>query len=851
MSVVVRARGLTGLVAVMVLLGAASASAAPAPVPGEQAAFAAVKRAVRSGDVESGTAAAFRGEIRRAVHLVRVLPRGRAERIEVALEQVGALTGRLTQPRALALYGQLQANDAYFAQHPVPHPKGQLDITDADGIVYRYFPHLCFEFHPLAEFGALNALVSKKDAAGAERLADALIARGVRPHGGGIAWEYYFHWESGKPPWESGMAQAVAAQAFARAASLVTDQSSTLLTEARSAYGAIPGRLMTKIAAGPWIRLYSFSKLPVLNAQLQSVLSLESYATAANDTAVGALAAQMQAAAAATMPRFDTGYWTSYSLAGNPSPLSYEKYVIQLLRKLAPADPRFAAAATRFASYLTQPPAFQVANGPVGALRFWLSKPSWVTVALGGGSTSRFDLDGGWHTLHLGEPKQAGIYGVKVTAVGWAGNSASFTALPLVRVAQTARQPARRAAAAAAAAAPAFAGGIGIDETSQGAQAASLGLRLVRMTVPWEPGETTPDPSVVAALQGLPSGVGLVLELGVEEPPADDSDRAALAEYAASLAQQTPSLADLVLTPAPTLQTAAAYADALAAVRSAVAGVRPDVEVGPELSGTTAKPKQTAVVFVKELATDGGGAGVAEFQPAPAPGSGKWAVSDAGNLEFVLARALGAAPPVLLDAVPSATTIPASELSAYSGGAPPTDGAVSPAQQAATYTAEIGAASCTGGLAGVLLDRLVDEGTTPEPATGLYYAGGDAKPSASAVEQAIATAVRGAVICPGLAATVTPTTLTWPDQLSSSSPASVTLGCSRDCLYLVSLEGGNGRPVAARRGTLQGGAAAQTIALPEHTLSPGRYRLDVRLVSRVDPGPVTRRLSPWLAVGTG
>ena len=849
MSGVVRVRGLTGLLGVVVLLGATSAAAAPAPVPGEQDAFATVRRAAKSGKIDSATAGAFRAEIRRAVHLAHALPRDRRARLVVALEQVGALHGRLTQPRALALLGQLRANDDFFAKHPVP--RGRVDIADSDGIVYRYFPGLCFEFHPLADFSALNARVSKKDAAGAARLADALIARGIRPHGGGIAWEYYFGFDGGRPGWRSGMAQAVAAQAFARAASLVPDQSASLLGYARAAYRTIPGRLMTKVAAGPWIRLYSFKKLQVLNAQLQSVLSLESYASATSDTAAAALAARMQAAAAATVSRFDTGYWTDYSLAGDPSPLSYEKYVIQLLRKLAPADPRFGAAASRFTRYLKQPPAFEVANAPLGVLRFWLSKPAWVTVTTGHGGSTHLSLADGWHTLHLGEPGRPGIYGVDVTAVDPAGNQASFQALPFVRVTPGRHSRARRPRKAAGTipGTPGFETGAGIDVAGQAAQATPLGLRFVRLTVPWQPGETAPDPTFAASLQSLPAGVALVLDVSTSELPADDAGRAQLAAYAASLAQQTPSLRDLVLVPAPSLDAAPAYADALAAVGAAVAAVRSDVAVGPLLDGTTTKPKLTAVRFVKQLAADGAGAGVVEFHPAPEAGTGRWAASDTPHLEFVLARALGAAPPVLLDAVPSATLVPSSELPAYAGGAPPTDGAVSPDAQAAAYAAEVGAASCTTNVIGLLLDRLVDDAAAPEPATGLYYASGDVKPSAGAVQQAIADAARGIVVCPGVGARVTPTTLTFPQELASGSPAPVVLGCSRDCLYLVTLDRIHGRPVVARRGALKGGWAPQTIPLPRRKLSPGLYRLDVRLVSRVDPGLVTRQTSPWFTVG--
>jgi hypothetical protein len=90
--------------------------------------------------------------------------------------------------------------------------------------------------------------------------------------------------------------------------------------------------------------------------------------------------------------------------------------------------------------------------------------------------------------------------------------------------------------------------------------------------------------------------------------------------------------------------------------------------------------------------------------------------------------------------------------------------------------------------------------------------------------------------------------LTFPEQLSGSTAASVVLGCSRDCLYLVTLDRANGKPLVAARGTLNGGDPAQTVTLPKRTLPAGSYRLDVRLVSRVDPGSVMRRQSAVLAV---
>src|SRR4029079_14685675 len=106
----------------------------------------------------------------------------------VAVGQLASFSGRLPQPRALALLGELKLNDDYFAKHYAPSPR--TDVTDEDGIVYRYFAGRCLEFHPLANFGALNARVAANDAEGAQRLAAALIARGVYQKGGGVAWEY-------------------------------------------------------------------------------------------------------------------------------------------------------------------------------------------------------------------------------------------------------------------------------------------------------------------------------------------------------------------------------------------------------------------------------------------------------------------------------------------------------------------------------------------------------------------------------------------------------------------------------------------------------------------------------------
>ena len=804
-------------VAALALAGAAPATSV---LRLEQQALASLAKAGKAGRVDAATASSARAEVARAAHLARTLPNGRSVHVLEALSEAASFPAPLTEPRALELYGALRANDDYFSAHWAPADK--TDIVGADGVVYRYFSGACFRFHPLANFGVLNTRAAAGDVDGARELADALVARGVYQRGGGIGWEYDFAFGGGRPPWLSGMAQAVAAQAFSAAAGLVADRSAAYMREARAAYRVIPRSLLTSVAAGPWIRLYAFDRLPVLNAQLQATISLTAYAAAAQDPAAAALAGRMQTAAAAMLPRFDTGYWSDYSLAGDPSPVDYHAYVVSLLRKLGPQDPRFAAAAKRFAAYEKEPPAFRLASAGVGQVRLWLSKPSTVTVTTAAGPTKRVSFAGGWRTLTW-QPKSAGVFAVHVAATDWLGNRTSFDALPIVRVlAAAARNAPRRLGASAATGQPAFAVGAALDDPSQGAVAQRLGLRLVRIGVAWPAGASTPDPGLATAFAQLPAGLDAVVELNAGQAPADPSQQAALAQYAASLAQQVPAVKQLLLTPSPTVETAGAYAAQLEAVRDAVHAVRPAVAVGPLVDGALA-PKQAVAALGRALAATGHAqpwADVVAFRPAPAPATGAWTDPSYPALASAFG---GALPPVLVDGLASTTP--------------------------SAYAASIAADACAPQLAGVVLDRLVDSTAADVAPTGLVDAAGADKPGTTAVAQAAALAQRGATVCPGLATPAAASTLTYPASVTSGVPVSLQLGCVRDCLYLATLRAPDGTPVVATRGALQGGAAPVTVTLPKTTLARPSYTVEVQLVNQVNPGPVTKLASGPLPRG--
>ena len=349
--------------------------------------------AVERGDLSPTEAAGYRATLANVQARSKRLPPLRTELLQAVVGDVAAQWRAYTAPRALTLFSTLTMNAEWLASHALtgPHP----DIEGDDGAVYRFFSDHGYVFHPLANFAKLNAEVAAKDDAATAHLASALVARAVAV-GRSMVWEYDFPFAAGRAPWTSGMAQAVAAQALARAGTLLSDQN--LLDTADAAYAAVPRLLSPSSPAKPWVALYSFDRVPVLNAQLQAALSVGDYASIAGNTAATAMAARLTTAARALLPKFDTGYWSLYSLRGDESPLDYHDYVIGLLRKLATrtGEAVWQNTAVRFQGYESEPPVIRLRGAPPtvyprpadgflddAPIRFWLSKASTVTMTGG------------------------------------------------------------------------------------------------------------------------------------------------------------------------------------------------------------------------------------------------------------------------------------------------------------------------------------------------------------------------------------------------------------------------------------------------------------------------------------
>jgi hypothetical protein len=210
-------------------------------------------------------------------------------------------------------------------------------IQDRGGLVYRYYAGAGYRFQPLLSFANLQQAVSRRDASTARRLARALVVHGVRT-GGALYWPYDFSFGGGPSSWTSGFTQAVAANALARAGVLLRDDS--LETAAARAFAGLRRTLLLPMAGGGlWIREYSYTGQVILNAQLESVLELDSYAAIARTASARMVARVLERTSARLLPQFDLGCWGRYQLGGAAADTHYEAYHVDLLRRLAVAHP--------------------------------------------------------------------------------------------------------------------------------------------------------------------------------------------------------------------------------------------------------------------------------------------------------------------------------------------------------------------------------------------------------------------------------------------------------------------------------------------------------------------------------
>jgi D-glucuronyl C5-epimerase-like protein len=362
----------------------------------------------------------------------------RAEQSAVvgSVEQLAA-ERRLTPSRLPAVFLNLRRNTRTWTQDPFPFTGERRSF--GDGAVFQYVPGRGMQLHPLATWGKVNwqlrrCLLTRGRDCAEKRLRRRIdrLAQLPARRGGFVAWEYYYPYAQGTPPWMSGMAQATAIQALSRAAIALDTRRYERL--ARRALGAFetppPAGVAVAAHGGRRYVMYSFAPtLQILNGELQAINGLRDAAVLSRDRRAARLVADGDRAARTALGGFDTGAWSLYSSAGGESTLAYHQLTTNILAELCRRTQReaYCRAQRRFARYETEPPRIGIA--PIrgvrvnrsAPLRFTLSKGSDVRVRVYGprGVVLSHDmqLGRGGHDLSWTPPSR-GRFEVRVSARG-------------------------------------------------------------------------------------------------------------------------------------------------------------------------------------------------------------------------------------------------------------------------------------------------------------------------------------------------------------------------------------------------------------------------------------------------
>jgi hypothetical protein len=396
----------------------------------------------RQGQLTAAQHAAYLGDFNAALRTDKQLRGTRAAELESVVENLHgiAASGQLTASRLPVLFLTLERNVQWWSSGPLPGADQRVEFY-GDQLVWEYYPGQGLELQVLASFGKADGMYTAGPSqyGALQALLAQLIPLAVT-RAGGLAWEYYFHFDGGSPPWVSAMAQGTGIEALTRA--YLATGNRAYLTTAHQALGLLtrpaPVGVAQRTAAGTRYLQYSFAPgTDIINAFLQTLIGLYDYAQASADPLAQRLFAAGDAQARAELPGFDTGAWSLYQ-PGLEDTLSYHQLVTGFLAQLCTktAAPAYCHAADDFQTDLTTPPTVAqltraVTAGRPMALRFSLSKVSRVglVVTNRAGATvvaTSAQFPHGTSSFALGSLR-AGRYGVRLAATDLAGNFSRIT----------------------------------------------------------------------------------------------------------------------------------------------------------------------------------------------------------------------------------------------------------------------------------------------------------------------------------------------------------------------------------------------------------------------------------------
>jgi hypothetical protein len=253
----------------------------------------------------------------------------------IANVQQIAAAGEFIPSRLPALMLTLESNIQWWSHEPLPAADRHVSVPGSH-LVWEYYPGQGIEIQWLATFGEANGYYDEghENTQLRELLEEAIPLATQRA--GGIAWEYFFHFDGGSPPWTSGLSQGTALQALSRGYSRLHEPA--FLTAAKEALGIFqtppPAGVRVARPAGTLYAEYTYAPTDrILNGFIQALNGLYEYAKLTGDPLGLQLFEAGDAEARAIVPSYDTGAWSKYDQY-TESNLNYHELLTEFLQSL-------------------------------------------------------------------------------------------------------------------------------------------------------------------------------------------------------------------------------------------------------------------------------------------------------------------------------------------------------------------------------------------------------------------------------------------------------------------------------------------------------------------------------------
>jgi hypothetical protein len=267
-----------------------------------------------------------------------------------------ASRGVLDPSRLPVLWLQLNRNVEWWGLNGRVPAAGERVRFSGSRILWQYFPGQGLQFHPLANWGRAEALIQDGFVPNAQEFLAELLPLAAQ-RGGALAWEYYFYFGGGRPPWTSGLSQGTALITLAASARKVGDPVSLdALRRALRLYELpTPTGVRVRTRLGNFYAEYSFApRLRIINGFIQALNGL--WDVQGLDPRAAFLFRAGDREARRELPYYDTGRWSRYDNTGALSPLNYHVLLRDFLRDLCSRSRIgiYCSKAAKFTRYLAR-----------------------------------------------------------------------------------------------------------------------------------------------------------------------------------------------------------------------------------------------------------------------------------------------------------------------------------------------------------------------------------------------------------------------------------------------------------------------------------------------------------------